>query len=209
MSLLAIALSVSGTAAQDSATIRVRIRSDSGHIIKYSLAAVLRQGPDSLRLVIRAVADSLGLSTLRIIPGDSMLLSVRGIGYKEARVSLPTRLPADTTVDVSLNAESPGLLEGITACDAHSAVRMRVPQAQVDSTIRIHIVVRDRDFIERKDVVGQPSRDPIHLAWGRPGVYDVEVSAPGYRTWSARRLIVQAGSCGPITRELRVDLERR
>lgn len=207
--LLPVAVVVRDADAQDSATIRVRIRSDSGHIIKYSLAAILRQRPDSLRLVTRAEADTLGTATLRVIPGDSLLLSVRGIGYRESRSSLPTRLPADTTVDVSLDAESGGLLEGITACDAHSAFRLTVPRARADSTMRIQIVVRDGDFVERRDVDGQPSRDPIHLVWGRPGVYDLEVSSPGYRTWSARRVVVQAGPCGPKTREFQVDLERR
>jgi hypothetical protein len=206
--VLAVAVFVRDAAAQDSATIRVRIRSDSGYIIKYSLAAVLRQGSDSLRLVTRALADTAGTSTLRLIAGDSLLLSVRGIGYKEARRSLPARLPPDTTLDVSLAAESLGL--AVTACDAnYAAFRLWVPQAQADSTMPIHIVVRDRDFVERQDAVGQQARDHIYLAWGRPGEYDVEVSSPGYRTWSARRLVVQGTWCGPITRDLRVHLERR
>jgi hypothetical protein len=206
--LLAVAVFVRDAAAQDSATIRVRIRSDSGHIIRYSLAAVLRQGIDSLRLVTRAMGDTAGTSTLRFIAGDSLLLSARGIGHKEARLSLPARLPPDTTLDVSLASESLGL-EAVTACDGYAAFRLWVPQAQADSTMPLHIVVRDRDFVERRDAVGQQTRDHIYLVWGRPGVYDVEVSSPGYRTWSARQLVVQGGQCGPITRDLRVHLERR
>jgi len=208
ISLLAIAVCVGDAAAQDSATIRVRIRSDSGHIIEYSLAAIFRHGTDSLRLLTRGIADTAGMSTLRFITEDSLLLSVRGIGYKETRQWLPARLPLDTTLDVNLVSESLGL-EAVTACDAHAAFRLWFPQAQADSTMPIHIVVRAGDFVERRDAVGQQTRDHIYLAWGRPGVYDIEVSSPGYRTWSARRLAVQGAACGPITRDLRVHLERR
>jgi len=206
--LLAVAICVSDTVAQDSATVRVRIRSDSGTIITMSFAAVLSQGTDSFRLVTRAVTDTAGTATLRFIARDSLVLSVRGLGYKEARLSLPARLPPDTTLDVSL-ALSPLQLEGVMACDAHAAFKLWVPQAQSDSTMPIHIVVRGANFVERRDAIGWQTRDHIYLAWSRPGVYDVEVSSPGYRTWSARRLVVEGTQCGPITRELRVHLTRR
>lgn len=205
--LLAVVVLVPDAAAQDTATMRVRIKADSGHI-SMALAAVLRQGTDSSRLVTRAIADTAGTATLRFTPGDSLVLSVHGIGYKAKRLELPTRLPPDTTIDVTL-ASSPLRLEGIFACDGSAAFRLWVPQAQADSTMPIHIVVRDRDFVERHDAVGWQTRDHIYLAWQRPGVYDVEVSSPGYRTWSARRLVVEGTPCGPITRELRVRLTRR
>ena len=205
---LSVVVFVTDAGAQDSSTVRVRIKPDSGRI-SMALAAVLRQGPDSLRLVTRGVADSAGIATVRFVAGDSLVLMVRGLGYEEARLALPARLPPDTTLDVTL-AHSRITLSEVVACGGSPAIRLVVPQAQADSTMPIHIVLRDRDrdTVERRDAVGWQAHDHIYLSW-RPGVYDVEVSSPGFRTWSGRRIVVKAGPCGPITRELRVHLTRR
>ncbi len=59
-------------------------------------------------------------------------------------------------------------------------------------------VIRDRGYVDTLRLVGFYGSEPASLGGsnGRPGVYELTITRPGYATWTATQLMASEGACG-------------
>jgi hypothetical protein len=164
-----------------------------------------------------SVSDSTGTVTFARPASDSVTLLVRRIGYAPVRRALDAaRYDAPQTIRLS---PAPLRLERICINVANPAVTLVFDSAFTATGIAIrararthrppHTVV-DSAVMDTSAIGRQIRRFSIQLAHAIPGVYDVEVFAPGYLPWT-RRNIAALGylGCGDRGATLQVHLKRR
>ena len=87
-------------------------------------------------------------------------------------------------------------LVGVCVVDAVPGIRVTPVDSVTNDTIvdtRIIGIARDGMYVDTTRVGDEAPPPAISFAWGRAGVYSIEVHAPGYRLWTRDRVVVDDG----------------
>jgi hypothetical protein len=167
-----------------------------------------------------AVSDSLGRFQLRNVNPGRHILRARRIGYYASIDTVAVLENSDTAIVITLRRDDRPPVE-VCAGPGQAGVVLSVfpvgsppglPTVVPTVPRTASVVVSDRDFVERIAINSIPAQPDgvrrVYAANERPGTYQIEVSAPGFRPWRRPDVVVAKTKCDDVVPvQLDVHLE--
>jgi hypothetical protein len=193
----------------------------SGRIVGDDVRAPLDQAVIGLdNGAARSWGDSLGRFQFRDVNPGRHIMVTRRIGYYRSVDTIVVVQSSDTEIQIVMRRDDrppigvcagvgrPGVVLSVFPVGSSSGLPTVVPTVPRAASV----VLSDRDFVERIAISSIPSQPDgvrrVYAANERPGTYQIEVSAPGFRPWRRTDVIVATTKCGElIPVQLDVHLE--
>ena len=164
--------------------------------------------------------DSLGRFRFSDVAPGRHILHTRRIGYSGSVDTVTVLQSRDTAIVIALRKSVTSLSE-VCLLILRSGLNLSVFPVRSPSDLptviptvprAASVVVSDRDFVERIAINSIPAQPDgvrrVYAAYGRPGTYQIEVSAPGFRPWRRTDVVVASTKCDDVVPvQLDVHLE--
>lgn len=147
---------------------------------------------------ISTTTDSAGHFRLTGVPLQPVRVQARLFGFRDTGVDVDARSGAAVRLGLAAHRMTIECVDAVGAVPAVMVV-VRDSRTSLAPNAAVTLMVRDGDFTERKTAKAPDSAATPYAIVGaadhRDGKYDVEVSANGYRIWTATGLRPEITRC--------------